>query len=448
MRHTEVSSEFPIGEAWEAEIISEFLNDRVAALDGMNQFNDRLKLEGPARREQAERTMRLSKKGIMLIVISALLPIVCLSGCTQKKATQPPAPKVTVVKPIGQVVMEYLELTGNTQASDSIQLVARVSGYLEKIFFRDGQNIKKGMPLFLIQQNTYEAALRQAEAQIVLYQAQMDYAGAQFLRYSDLLARNAASKSDVDNWRYQKNSAEANLKAAIAQRDLAKLNLDYTIVTAPFDGRIDRKLQDVGSYVGASGNTLLALCNRIDPIYVYFTIGDLDLARLRRTAHYMPGQSNTVTWPIMVGLAGEEGYPHRGAIDFSSINLSSTTGTLLMRGTLPNASGKILPGLYARVQFPIEKRAAFVIPASTVGEDQQGPFVMTVNTQNTVERRNIKTGPMTGIDRRAVYEGLNGNERVVVRGIRRAIAGKMVMPEWEGPDAGKPLPQATALPKQ
>jgi RND family efflux transporter MFP subunit len=340
-----------------------------------------------------------------------------------------------VAQPAQRVVTDYLELTGNTQAIYTAQLVARVAGYLEKVLFRDGQMVKKGDPLFLIQQNTYEDNLRQAEASILQYKGQLAYSQAQFVRYSDLLKENAAAQSDVDNWRSQRDTAEANLRSAEAQRDLAKLNLDYTDIRAPFDGKIDRRLVDPGNLVGAGENTVLASVNRIDPIYVYFNISDLDLARLTKNKGRMPGPANAQEWPVFAGLPDEEGYPHQGRLDFSAITLTTTTGTLLMRGTFSNPDGKILPGLYARLHVPVEKKAAFVAPEVAIANDQQGSYVLVVNEKDIVERRSVKTGPaVEGF--RAIEEGLKGKEWVVVNGLLKAAPGRRVTPEQEG---GAPL---------
>jgi len=329
------------------------------------------------------------------------------------------------------MVTDYLELTGNTQAIYSVQLVARVVGYLEKVLFQDGQLVKKGQPLFIIQQNTYEASLRQAEAQILLQQTQLDYAQKQLVRFSNLLPENAASQTDVDNWRSQRDSAKANLEAAQAQRDLAKLNLDYTTVTAPFDGRIDRRLQDPGNLVGSGGNTPLAQISQIDPIYVYFNISDLDLARLLKSTRGIPGSAAARKWPVLAGLPNEDGYPHQGSLDFAAISLTTTTGTLLVRGVLPNADARILPGLYARVRVPLEQKPAFLVPAAAIGQDQQGSYVLIVNEKNIVERRSVTTGPaVEGL--RAIDEGLSGNESVIVVGLLKAAPGRPVTPEREG----------------
>jgi RND family efflux transporter MFP subunit len=369
------------------------------------------------------------------ITVSALVPI--LTGCGEKPTPQPPPPpKVTIAQPVHRTVTEHLELSGNTQAVYTVQLVARVAGYLEQVLFRDGQVVKKGQPLFLIQRNTYENNLRQAEASIQQYKAQLEYAESQFTRFSNLVQNKAAAQSDIDNWRYQRDQAQANLRAAEAQRDLAVLNLSYTDVRAPFDGRIDRRLKDPGNLVGSDGSTVLAQINQVDPIYVYFNVSDLDLARLLKRTGGIPGPSDAQKWPMQAGLPGEDGYPHKGDLDFTAISLTTTAGSLLMRGVLPNADGRILPGLYARVRVPVEQRAAFLVPDAAIGHDQQGSFVFVVNDKNVVERRSVKTGP--AVDAlRAIDDGLKGDEWVVVNGLVKAAPGRQVTPERES-GAGAP----------
>jgi RND family efflux transporter MFP subunit len=364
------------------------------------------------------------------LTVSALLAI--LAGCGEKpKPPPPPPPKVTVAQPRQRTVTDDLELTGNTQAIYTVQLVARVAGYLEQVLFKDGQIVKKGQPLFVIQRNTYEDGLRQADAAVSQYQAQLAYANAQFTRYSNLLQHNAAAQSDVDNWRSQRDMAQASLRSAEAQRSLAKLNLDYTLVAAPFDGRMDRRQVDPGNLVGSGGNTVLASINQVDPVYVYFNISDLDLARLLKSAGGIPGPSDTRKWPVQVGLPGEDGYPRQGHLDFAAISVTSTTGTLLMRGVLPNRDGRILPGLYARVRLPIERKTAFVVPEVAIGHDQQGAYVFVVNEKNVVERRSVTTGPAAE-SLRAIDDGLRGPEWVIVNGLLKAGPGRQVTPEREG----------------
>jgi RND family efflux transporter MFP subunit len=369
------------------------------------------------------------------ITIPALVAI--LAGCGENPKPQPPPPpKVTVAQPLRRTVPEYLELSGNTQAIYTVQLVARVAGYLEQVLFQDGQIVKKGQPLFAIQRNTYEDNLRQADAAISQHRAQLQYAESQFARYSNLIQHNAAAQSDVDNWRYQRDLAQANLRSAEAKRDLAKLDLDYTLVTAPFDGRMDRRQVDPGNLVGSGGSTVLASINQIDPIYVYFNISDHDLASLRKRTRGLPRSSDARSWPVHAGLPGEEGYPHQGHLDFAAISLTTSTGTLLMRGVLPNRDGGILPGLYARVRVPLEQRAAFLVPEVAIGHDQQGSYVLVVNEKNVVERRPVSTGPAMD-SLRAIDEGLKGEEWVVVNGLLKAAPGRQVTPE-RGGGAGLP----------
>jgi RND family efflux transporter MFP subunit len=352
-----------------------------------------------------------------------------LVACGEKaKPSPPPPPTVTVTQPLRRPVTDYLELTGNTQAFKTVQLRARVAGYLDKVFFQDGQFVKEEQLLFLIQQNTYQENLRQAEAAILLQKAQLEYAETQLARYSNLWQQKAAAQTDVDNWRYQRDSARANLLSAQAKRDLAKLDLSYTEVRSPFGGRIDRRLQDPGNLVGAGESTVLAEVNQIDPLYVYFNISDADLARLIGEARWTPGQAREVKWPVVVGLLNEKGYPHKGQLDFASISLTPTTGTLLLRGVLPNPGGKILPGLYARVRVPVKEGPALLVPQEAVGYEQRGFYVLVVDEKNMVQRVGVKTGVL--LDHlRVVEEGLTGKEWVVIKGVQKAIPGRVVSPE-------------------
>lgn len=377
----------------------------------------------------------------LVLVVLLTLP----AGCKEPPKPQPPPPpKVTVAPPVQQVVTDSLELTGNTQAIYTVQLVARVVGYLEKVLFQDGQRVKKGQPLFVIQRNTYEDNLRQAEAAVLQYRAQLQWTESQLNRYSNLVQHNAAAKSDVDNWSFQRDTAIANLRAAEAQRDLAKLNLDYTLVTAPFDGRMDRRLVDPGNLVGSGSSTVLAQINQIDPIYVYFNISDLDLARLLKVTRGIPGTADGRKWPVHAALPSEDGYPHQGYLDFAAINLTTTTGTLLMRGVLPNADGKILPGLYTRVRVPLEQRSALLVPEVAIGHDQQGAYLLVVNDKNVVERRNVTTGAAVD-SRRVVATGLSGGESVIVNGLLKAAPGRQVTPERDGAE-GAPGPDGRPSP--
>ena len=360
-----------------------------------------------------------------------LLMVLTMAACGDRGAYVPPPPaKVTVAQPVQLQVTDYLELTGNTQAINTVQLQARVEGYLEKVLFHDGEQVKKGQLLFLIQQNTYEAKLRQAEADVLTQKARLFHAQTEYTRYSNLLKEKAASQTDVDQWLYERDSARAALMAAQAQLELSKLDLSYTRVTAPFDGRIDRRLRDPGNLVGSGGEkTVLADLNQIDPIYVYFTLNEKDLLRLLGEIRAVSNPASKGKFPVNLGLANEKGYSHRGYLDFSAISVTPTTGTILLRGVFPNPDGAILPGLFARVRISVgQPRASLLVPQAAVAFDQLGNYVLVVNDKNVVERRAVSPGQQMD-NWRVIDEGLKGSDWVVVEGMLRAIPGREVSPQ-------------------
>jgi RND family efflux transporter MFP subunit len=360
--------------------------------------------------------------------LAALL--VLALACGEKNTyAPPPPPKVMVSRPLKKPVTDYLEFTGNAVAFNTVPLRARVEGFLEKVLFQDGDPVKKGQPLFIIQQEQYQAQLQKAEASVLSEKAQLEHAQTEFDRYSRLVKQDAAAQTDVDRWHYERDSRRAGVMAAEAQVVLAQLNLSYTRITAPFNGRMGRHLKDPGALVGAGEKTLLAEINQIDPIYVYFNINEQDLLRVRGKKPEPAESTQNNKRPVYVGLADETGYPHKGYLDFAAISLNATTGSLQLRAILPNPDTVILPGLFARVRAPIAAaKEALLVPEVALSYDQMGPFVRVVNDKNVVERRGVKLGVQDGADR-VVLEGLQGNEWVVVSGLLRAIPGRQVTPE-------------------
>jgi len=361
-------------------------------------------------------------------ILGLILPVFILISACEKKAAYTPSPaKVTVAQPVRQNVTDYLEYIGNTQAINTVILRARVDGYLDKVLFQDGQIVKKGQPLFLIQQNTYLAQLQQAEGNVLTQKALLDHATLEYKRYSDLLKQKAAAETDVDNWLYQRDSAQAALLSAEAQRDLAKINLGYTSVPAPFDGRIDRRQVDPANLVGPATTSSLAEISQIDPLYVYFNASESDISRLMKANDILRASSANIA--VHMAVADEEGFPHEGRLDFAATTVTQATGTLLLRGVFPNAQASMLPGQFARIRIPVGKEtAAILVPQVAVSFDQLGSYVLIVNENNVVERRNVKTGT-TRDNMYVIADGLTGDEWVIINGILRAVPGKPVAPE-------------------
>jgi RND family efflux transporter MFP subunit len=346
-------------------------------------------------------------------------------GCRSHPLATPPIPEVTVAQASVQNVIDYLTFTGNTAASDSVKLVARVEGYLRQQHFTDGARVRKGDLLFTIQQEQYRAQLQQAQAQLSAQRASLWHAQTEFKRYGHLLTEDAATQTEVDHWRYEKEAAEAGVKSAEAQVAIAQLNLSYTTVKSPFDGRLGRHLVDPGNVVGAGGvPTTLAMIDRLDTLYVYFTINERDLLRLARPQHGITGQPV----PISYGLMNEDGFPHQGLLNFASLTVEPTTGTLQLRATIPNQGLNLVPGLFVRVRVPTaERRGALLIPGDAVSFDQQGEYVLIVNHTNRVERRGIKTGAQFG-EGLVVEQGLRPDDWVIIEGQLEAIPGREVKP--------------------
>jgi RND family efflux transporter MFP subunit len=373
----------------------------------------------------------------MAVLITAL---VFAAGCDQKenKFVPPPPPPVTVSRPAQQPVTDYLYLTGNTQAVDQVQLDARVEGFLTSIHFKDGELVKKGDLLFVIEQDQYKAKVQQAEGQLAAAQAQLLRASQEYDRQLSLLKQNATAKSEVEKWRAERDAAEANIVEAKAGLELARINLGYTRITAPFDGRMDRHLVTPGNLVGAAGPTALAVITRMDPIFAYFTLNERDLLRVvgqrskKEQAAYKEGAV-----PVFAGITGGEDYSFEGRFDFASTGLDPNTGTILLRAVFSNpqtASGihGLVPGMFVRLRIPIGMRQkALLVTEQALGVDQGGRYLLVVNDKDVVEQRPVKVGASVN-GMRVIEEGLKVEDWVVVNGIQRARPGAKVTPVKEG----------------
>lgn len=370
-------------------------------------------------------------------VMAALIAmLVSMTGCDRKqnKFVPPPPPQVPVSRPAQQAVTDYLYLTGNTQAVDQVQLQARIEGFLTSIHFKDGDYVKKGDLLFLIEQDVYQAKVQQAEGRLAAVQAQLLRANQEYERQVSLVKQNATPKADVEKWKAERDAEQAQMTEAKANLELARINLGYTRVTAPFDGRMDRHLVTPGNLVGAAGPTALADITRMDPIYAYFTLNERDLIRImgkRRETAQMP-QSETAV-PVFAGIKGAEDYPFEGRLDFVSSSLDPNTGTILLRAVFSNpksASGvpRLVPGMFVRLRIPVDVREkALLVPERALGVDQNGRYLLVVNDQDVVDQRPVKVG--AGVNgMRVVEEGLQADDWVVVSNLQRARPGAKVTP--------------------
>jgi RND family efflux transporter MFP subunit len=363
----------------------------------------------------------------------ASLALVALAGCEQNTYAPPPPPKVDVALPVQRAITRYLEATGNTAAVQQVDLVARVSGFLQSIDYTDGAFVKEGTTLFTIEPETYKLKLDQARAAEAGAQATLKQAELDFQRQTDLVARQAVSQSTLDTSTANRDNARASLQQAQANTRIAEVNYGYTKVTAPFDGMVSAHLVSVGELVGASSPTQLATIVSQDPIYVNFNVNERDVLLIRAEARRQ-GRLSTAALkqtPVEIGLQTEDGYPHVGKLDYAAPTINQATGTLAVRGLIPNPERVLLPGFFVRVRVPVEtQQNALLVPDTALGSDQSGRYLLVVNNDNVVEQRQVTTGPLDdGL--RVIDSGLKLDDRVVIAGLLRSIPGQKVDPQLQ-----------------
>ena len=356
-----------------------------------------------------------------------------LSACEQNSFVPPPPPKVDVALPVQRSITRYLDATGNTAPIKSVDLVARVQGFLQTIDYTDGSFVKQGTQLFTIEPETYKLKLDQARAAETGAQASVKQAEADYKRQVDLVQRQAVSQATLDTSTSTRDNAQATLQQAQANTRLADVNYGYTKVTAPFDGFVSAHLVSVGELVGAASPTQLATIVALDPIYVNFNVNEQDVLRIRAEA---ARRGVTVAQlrqlPVEVGLQSEQGYPHEGKLDYVSPTINQSTGTLSVRGLVPNPSRTMLPGYFVRVRVPYDQQNdALMVPDTALGSDQGGRYVLVVTADNTVVQRKVEIGPLEDGALRVIETGLKPDDRVVIAGLLRAIPGQKVDPQLQ-----------------
>ena len=371
------------------------------------------------------------RQDVVLAPALLALGLLALAACKKENTyAPPPPPEVGVATALKQTITPYLELTGNTVAVNSVDLQARVEGFLQEINYKDGALVKKGDVLFVIEPAPYQAKLKQAQAQAQATQATVTQASNEYNRQLGLTQKGYATASNLDVQHAARDSAQAQLLNDQAGVSIAAINLGYTSVSAPFDGIVTAHQQSVGALVGVTGPTDLATIVQIEPIYISFNLSEQDVLRIRRVM-----QQHGVTLaqlgqiPIDIGLMTEQGFPHRGTLDYVAPEVDATTGTLSARAILPNADHMLLPGFFARVRVPLLLQAgeALLVPDRALGTNQAGNYLLVLNKDDVVEQRNVTTGQQFGALRQ-VLSGLSAEDRVVVDGLAHAVPGEKVAP--------------------
>lgn len=384
-----------------------------------------------------------------LFIVLLLSTAACNSDKNQY--VPPPPPQVTVAQPVKQPVTEYVELTGNLQSYEIVDLVARIEGFLTSIDFQDGDYVKKGKLLFVIEPQPYEAKLALQEATVEQQKALLLRAQQEYARQLRLIKDNATAQSEVEKWRAERDAAQAALDEAKANAELAKINLGYTRVSAPFHGRMERHLKDLGNLVGAGEATSLSTIVRLDPIYAYFNLNERDLVRLM--AQQRKDRNPTYKEepiPVYLQIAGEENYPHKGQLDYASATVNPTTGTLTLRAIFENPlignAPVLLPGMFAQIRIPVGvEKNALLVPDSALGMNQGRHYLLTVNDKNMVEQLPVEIGTLVD-EMRVIEKGLKPTDWVVVDGVQRARPDTKVTPVRKNAASGEQTKSGTARP--
>jgi RND family efflux transporter MFP subunit len=361
--------------------------------------------------------------GAFLLLATGLSGWSQLSAAEPSKNTAPPV--VQVSKPIVRTVTEMAEFNGLITAAETIELRTLARSHLQRINFRDGQLVKEGELLFELDSRSAKVNLDLANAQIAIAQSALRLAKADHSRVQMLFERNAVPRQEVDAAETRILSAEAESIKAEASRKKAQLDLDFTQVRAPRAGRIGRAQVAVGNLINAGGQeTLLATLVSLDPMYVQFQVDELSFQKYRRG----PWKTTPERRPILVGLAADQGFPHQGMIDFVDIRANPQTGTVQVRGLLPNRDGHLEDGFRARVRISVgDPHEATLIPIAAIGTDGAKRFVYVINAKNIAQQRTVDLGPtFDGLV--AVNRGLTADDTLIIQEIRKIRDGIEVQP--------------------
>jgi membrane fusion protein, multidrug efflux system len=380
---------------------------------------------------------RSQRRSRAIAVLLALLGAsAVLTGCGSRNTfVPPPPPKVVVAQPLQKPVTLFIFLTGNTAAYRTANLVARVQGYLESIDYKDGAAVKQGTLLFGIERDTYRAQVDQATAQLAKDQSVLAQAQVNLARYQTLERQKSIAAQQAQDQGFVVEQDKATVGIDQANLQTAKINLGYTSVTAPFDGIVTTHQIDIGNLVGGSGPTTLATIVQTNPIYVNFTVSEPQFLAIRKSNAEAGKPANTSdltylsTIPVEIGLQDEDGYPHKGHLDYVSPQVDPSTGTVAVRAIFDNGNHVLVPGLFVRVRGPIgHQDKALLTRSDAIGTSQEGSYVLVVGPDNVVQRKIVKTGQTQG-QLVIIESGLGPTDWVVTEGIQQAFPGAKVEPQ-------------------
>lgn len=360
------------------------------------------------------------------------LPLAALAfiGCGEaNQYVPPPPPTVTVAQPVEREIVRQLEFTGTTRATEAVDVRARVNGYLQKIEFEDGADVKEGDLLFVIEPAPFEAALDAAKAALQKAEATLALANADLARTEPLVTRGALTAQELDVKKADVATAKADVASAKAALVQAELNLSYTQVRSPISGRVSRHMVDIGNLVQAE-QTMLTRVEAFEPIHAYFAISEADVQELMASSVGTSAKSlRENERPLFLGLSSETGFPHEGKLDFAEVGIDPQSGTQMRRGIFPNTDRSLLPGMFVRLRLPVgSPTPGLLVPDRAIATDQRGEYVLVVDEKNTIEYRPVKLG-MRIAEMRVVLEGIGPTDWLVINGLQRARPGGTVKPE-------------------
>ena len=371
---------------------------------------------------------------VLPLLLLTALGVSCGSG---NEYVEPPPPTVTVSPPLERPVTDYIEITGNTKAVATVEIRARVEGFLQAQHFEEGSFVADGDLLYTIDPSEYDANLQRAVAAVKVGDASVDLTTARLQRLERALKTSAVSEVEVLEERARRREALASRDAARAARTRAELDLSYTQIRSPISGRVGRKEVDVGNLVGASEQTLLTTVVQYDPMYAFFDISEREVLALIAAAEGGSGgrrreSASSREIAVELGRATDEGYPYHGLINYSDQGVDPATGTFLIRGSFPNPPPfQLVPGLFVRGRVPVNQRpSALLVSERAIGSDQSGQFLLLVNDDGVVQQRSVTVGAL--IDGyRVIESGIERGDSVIVNGLVRARPGAVVSPEPE-----------------